>query len=83
MVLDWHILLIHSLLFYLLDMVILLVNTEAMLTTGESMLNTEIYLYRQSHKRLLIRRAFNDSITMATELILTCTYTVYRCDYYT
>ena len=51
---------------------ILLVNTGAMLTTGE---NTEIYFtdIDKVHKRLLIRRAFNDSITMATQLILTCT----------
>ena len=75
MALDWHILLIHSLLFYLPDMVILLVNTEAMLTIGENILNTEIYFtdINKVHKRLLIRRAFNDSITMATQLILTCT----------
>ena len=33
MALDWHILLIHSLVFYHLNMVILLVNTGAMLTT--------------------------------------------------
>ena len=53
-------------------LVILLVNTGAMLTTGE---NTEIYVtdIDKVHKRLLIRRAFNDSITMATQLILTCT----------
>ena len=51
MALDWHILLIHSLLFYLPDIVILLVNTEAMLTTGENILNTEIYLYRQSSQK--------------------------------
>ena len=51
MALDWHILLIHSLLFYLPDMVILLVNTEAMLTTRENILNTEIYLYRQSSQK--------------------------------
>ena len=58
MVLDWHILLIHSLLFYLPDMVILLVNTEAMLTTGESMLNTEIYLYRQSSQKAFDSKGF-------------------------
>ena len=44
MALDWHILLIHSLVFYHLNMVILLVNTEAMLTTYRKTVRESNYM---------------------------------------